>query len=104
MDDETTKYAGFWRRVIAVFIDSYVVGFMALTGVAVWSHTTVRKYKANVKTDVFPEILVMLKNALLLPEKLALPSTQSASVILESVAVFEPLLSARLVPLPSFIL
>ena len=30
MDDETTKYAGFWRRVIAVFIDSYVVGFMAL--------------------------------------------------------------------------
>ena len=42
-------------------------------------------------SDVFPEILVMLKNALLLPEKLALPSTQSVSVILESVAVFEPL-------------
>jgi len=33
-----------------------VVGFMALTGVAVWSHTPVRKYKTNVKTDVFPEI------------------------------------------------
>ena len=30
MDSETTKYAGFWRRVIAVFIDSYVVGFIAL--------------------------------------------------------------------------
>jgi hypothetical protein len=33
-----------------------VVGFMALTGVAVWSHKPVRKYAANVKAEVFPEI------------------------------------------------
>ena len=55
-------------------------------------------------SDVFPEILVMLKNALLLPEILALPLTQSASHILIIVAVFElPLLSVKLVPEPSSI-
>ena len=35
---------------------SLVIGFMGLAGLGYWSHKPVRKYAANVKAEVFPEI------------------------------------------------